>query len=39
MRGMPGMNRPFTGVTAGISNGIPMSNFMGGRAISANYAA
>lgn len=36
---MPGINRPFTGVTGGISNGIPMSNFMGGRAISANYAA
>ncbi len=30
--GMPGMNRPFTGVTGGISNGIPIGNFMGGRA-------
>lgn len=37
--GIPSNYRPFTGVTGGISNGLPMGNFMGGRAISANYAA
>jgi len=36
-KGMP-VNRPFTGITGGISNGMTIGNFMGGRATSAANA-